>query len=257
MNRNHFSEPFSRSSLPAWRCPACGDGVLAIEPKSLRIEETRSSKAAHSHPAWEPDWIHSRFHAVLRCGSLNCRDVVMLVGRTEAHEYYDEEDGQIIEEALIPTYFEPPVIPIDVPKECPEEVCNSVRVAAQLLWVNPPAAGNALRTALETLLSHKKIPKKGKDKHGKLAPLSLHARIDHFLKKDSRIGEILLAIKWLGNVGSHSNELAKEDVLDGFELLEHALEEMFLKRSQKLARLTKQILNRKGPVPSKGRRRSC
>ena len=257
MNRSHFNGPFSRSSLPAWHCPACGDGVLALEPKSLRIEETRDSRDAHSHPAWEPEWIHSRFQAVLRCGSPNCREVVMLVGRTETSEYFDEYEGQSIEEALIPTYFEPPVMPIQVPRECHEEVCNSVRMAAQLLWANPPAAGNALRTALEALLSHKRIPKKGKDKQGRLVPLSLHSRIDRFLKKDSRIGEILLAVKWLGNVGSHSNELTKEDVLDAFELLEHALEEMFLQKTQKLTKLTKQIIERKGPAPSKGRRRRC
>jgi len=256
MNRDHFGGPFSKNSLPAWHCPTCGDGVLALEPNSLRKEETRDSKNARSHDAWEPDWIHSRFDAVLRCGSPNCRDVVMLLGHTEWFEYYDEEHGQNIEEALMPTYFEPPVMPIQIPRECPEAVRNSVSVAAQLLWTNPPAAGNALRTALEALLSHKKILQRGKDRKGKSFSLKLHARIELFQKKEPRIGEILLAIKWLGNVGSHSNELSKKDVLDGFELLEHALEEMFLQRTVKLTRLTKQIIKRKGPTPVKrGKRR--
>lgn len=53
----------------------------------------------------------------------------------------------------------------------------------------------------------------------------------------------LMAVKWLGNAGSHTSRPTDEDAFDGFELLEHILRERF----NPLGKLTKTINRRNGP----------
>jgi hypothetical protein len=78
----------------------------------------------------------------------------------------------------------------------------------------------------------------------------LHARILRYSKKHAEVGQHLLAIKWLGNSGSHSDDLRAQDALDGFELLEHALEEVYELKSAKLKKLAATII-KKNPFHKK------
>jgi hypothetical protein len=50
-----------------------------------------------------------------------------------------------------------------------------------------------------------------------------------------------MALKWLGNTGTHSAEVSEDDLLDAFEILEHALIEIIEKRSTKVAELAKKL----------------
>ena len=61
------------------------------------------------------------------------------------------------------------------------------------------------------------------------------------------VAEHLLAIKWIGNSGSHVGELSQKDLLDGFELVEYALEKLYSKNEERLNQMTKEINKRKGP----------
>ena len=94
------------------------------------------------------------------------------------------------------------------------------------------------------------IAKKAKNKKGKFDALTLHARLERFAAKNQQVGEHLLAIKWLGNSGSHASELTKHDVMDAFELLEHALEEIYDSKTSRLNTLSASINKKKGPVSS-------
>ena len=67
------------------------------------------------------------------------------------------------------------------------------------------------------------IPSKGANGHR----LTLHSRIEDFAKTDAENGAILLAIKWLGNSGSHPGGLTRDDVLDAFDMIEYVLEDRF------------------------------
>jgi hypothetical protein len=76
--------------------------------------------------------------------------------------------------------------------------------------------------------------------------LTLHERIERFRRDDVAAGRALMAVKWIGNEGSHGGRLDKKDLLDGFELLEHALSEVFGRRSKRLAAIERRITRRKG-----------
>ena len=90
-------------------------------------------------------------------------------------------------------------------------------------------------------MNHLGVPKRKKEKNGRYFDLSLHARIDAFAKTKSPVGSQLMALKWLGNAGSHSTEVSKDDLLDAFEIMEHSLVEIIDKRSAKVAALAKKL----------------
>jgi hypothetical protein len=102
-------------------------------------------------------------------------------------------------------------------------------------------------------MDHLKIPRKGKTKNGKLLPLTLHARLERYEEKNADVASKLLAVKWLGNIGSHTGELAHSDVLDAFELISFALDEVFEKKSDRLKRMAEKIIRHKGPSGAKNR----
>lgn len=55
-----------------------------------------------------------------------------------------------------------------------------------------------------------------------------------------------MALKWLGNAGSHDRTVSKSDLLDAFEILEHALAEIIDRRSAKVAELAKKLAKKHG-----------
>jgi len=240
--------------LPAWQCPVCNRGTLSIEKETKVTKETAISMNARLYnPSWEPEWMEKRVILFLICKS--CKEPVALIGREGIVDNYDNRGDWHYTEIITPIAIEPAVIPIEIPENCPEAIENSIRDASSLYWSNPPAAGNALRTAVESLMSHLKIQKsKLNKKRKKRDRLSLHKRIELFRDKNvknKKLGDALLAIKWLGNAGSHSTKLTMSDVLDAFELLEHVLEELIHNRTNKLGKLAKEIIKSRGPVRTK------
>ncbi len=55
-----------------------------------------------------------------------------------------------------------------------------------------------------------------------------------------------VAIKWIGDEGSHARNLTYKDLLQGFELFEHALDILYVRRDIKLKKAVKSINRRKG-----------
>lgn len=237
MNRNHFSPPFSPHKLPAWHCPNCEDGALSVVKESQKYEETGASKEWRSISDWEPDWERTRFSIMLRCN--RCADPILGVGNIAQIEEYNDEFGWVLAKALVPSYFEPAVPVIRIPKSCPEEVSKGILDASALFWSAPSSAGNRLRASIERLM----------DALGVAPAPNLHARIEAYTITNSDLGGKLLAVKWLGNTGSHSDDLSSGDVLDAFELLEDVLEQLYDNKSGRLKTLANTINTRRGPAP--------
>lgn len=237
MNRQYFSPPFSPQSMPAWRCPHCLDGALASIKESLKLFGTAASQDARGHPDWGPEWDVNRFFMMMQC--TKCSDPVLCVGTTHAIEEHDDELGWVFSDALVPTYFEPYVPVILIPSKCPDAVGAEVLKASSLIWCSPSSSGNKIRAAVERLMDAQGVPNTG----------ALHGRIQAFTSKNQDVADKLLAIKWIGNTGSHSDDLELADVLDAFELLEYCLEDLYEGRSARLKALTALINSHRGPPP--------
>lgn len=73
--------------------------------------------------------------------------------------------------------------------------------------------------------------------------LSLHRRIEEYKRINTEIADYLLAIKWIGNEGSHTRKLGKIDILETYELLEFSLDKLFDNKENKMKKLSKEISN--------------
>lgn len=251
INRDHFRRHFS--AFPDWRCSTCGTGSL-VEAKDTRIDiEPAWSKDAHGEDWWEPEMITRRLVAVLRCQNPKCGEAVFVTGNVTVNEAYDDEFGPHYYDQLEPMSALPPMAVFPLEERWPESVTNQLKLAFSHVLRDAGAAGNRLRTAVECLLDHlniKKYPRTGPRRQ-----INLHARILDFRQQNPEAADLLLAVKWLGNTGSHSDVsgLTREDVLDAMELLERALHLVYDDTSKRLTRLAKQINRKRGPARKKTR----
>lgn len=82
--------------------------------------------------------------------------------------------------------------------------------------------------------------------------LKLHDRIVAYQEKDKEIGDSFMAIKMVGNLGSHEVHVQNRDtIFDVYDLYEDALSEVFGKRSKKMTKLKAELIATRG----RGRRR--
>jgi hypothetical protein len=70
-------------------------------------------------------------------------------------------------------------------------------------------------------------------------------------QKNPKAAERLLAIKWIGNSGSHGASLQRSDLLDAYEIFEIALTEIYDIDKKRADKLTKAINKKKGPLTKK------
>lgn len=246
VNRDHWKGPFI--AFPPWICPSCKAGSLFLDKKTLHCESTHASRAAQGTDEWEPDWIEERFVGLLRCQNQGCRDIVAIGGRTRFEENHDYDEGPQFIQAFEPQFIYPPPHVFQISKKCPSSVADEIRSAFGLLWSDTKSCANRLRSAAEILLTDRKVPTRRLNKNKKYVRIDLHARIEMFKKKDSNSAEYLLAIKWLGNIGSHTSldNLEVDDLLNGFDLFEHVIQHIYEKHEQNLNKIAKSITARKG-----------
>lgn len=252
MERTLYKLTFTKDRSPDWKCPTCRVGLLRIVPKSFFHEETTESKRAKAHEAWDPDWIRYVFTALLRCTNDQCEDKVGVCGEgsvaIDLIETTSGEPEQVYADFFRAKFFEPPLRFFDVPDKCPETVVEPLVESFRLAFSSPSSAANHVRRALEALLTELHV-KRYITKSGKRTFLSLHTRIGLLPGKFAEQKDMLLALKWLGNAGSHSSaDVTLDDVMDAYELIQHVLEEVYASKTKKLKALAKKVNKKKGPA---------
>lgn len=248
MNRYIWCSTLSKLSAPSWPCPECTRGTLNLVPKSLTFKETISSQRAHGAEGWDPELISYTFTAWLKCSHIVCGQEVVVSGVGGVEAWYDNEEGTTgWSDYFAPRWCSPMPDLFQFPAKCPVDVKKQLRASFRLFWSDHAAAASKVRIALECLLNHLGVPKRKKDKNGKFADLSLHKRVEILQQGESDIGSQLMALKWLGNTGSHEAQVSRDDLLDAFEILEHALSELIDRRSEKVIELAKMLTKKHAP----------
>ncbi|MEZ4722976.1 MAG: DUF4145 domain-containing protein [Flavobacteriales bacterium] len=239
---------FSKNKIPDWTCPSCNNGYLKIIPAEFHFEETTESKGWHSHDDWGPEFIRYRFHGTLKCK--NCDDFIAFLGRgsVDWSQYYDDIGDRYYEnyyDIFYPEFFKPSLKLFDVHTNCPESIKDEIEASFSFFWNDLASCANKIRISLELLMDNQKV-KKTFEHAGQRKKLSLHKRIEEFKNMKPEIADFLLAIKWIGNTGSHVGKLEKIDILEAYELLDHSINLLFDKTEEKLKKITKEINKRKG-----------
>lgn len=246
VNRELWEQTFTKDRVPAWICPTCSKALIKPVKNTFSSNETFASREARGHEAWEPDWISSKCAGILECLNPDCRERITMIGEGSIEQrFYQDINGNYKDdtfESITPKYFDPPLFPFQLPSKCPDDIQEMIIDSFRLFLSDPDSAGNKVRVAVERILTNHKIPKSKRIKNNQRVMRSLHERIELYEKKNSEIAQMLMAIKWLGNAGSHEGKrLTIKRILDGYEIIEHILEELYSPRRRRVKSLVRAI----------------
>ena len=258
MDRQLFKRSFKQTDDVIFPCPSCGHDSLKLDKTKFHSEDTALSKKMQESDDWEPEWLSSVFTTVFSCNNSNCQETVMCSGTGYVDwDAEENEHGEFEQQYYCfhtPKIFIPAINFFKIPEKCPDSVKNSLFEAFSLTLHSPSSAANKVRAAVENLLTEFSVPRSIRKPGKKNVRLPLDTRIAKAKEKKAILGElenILYAIKWLGNAGSHANsEISIDDVFDSYDLMNHILNEIY-KPKQELQKLAKEIRKRKGPVKIK------
>jgi hypothetical protein len=226
-------------------CPECNIGQLLLFKKNISIVPyEHANKEAESYEEFDYEWLKFGFHGVLECN--HCHEKIAVGGKSPVYCYPDGEGLEYDNEYEIEYIERPPYI-IKIDNNVPKEIQIVIIDSFKLFWLDINSCANKIRICLEMIMDIMKI-KQFKIVNKKRRLLSLQERIGLFSKNDKMLGEILTSIKWIGNYASHNETILKNDVLDGYYLLEYALQKIYNNNNEKeVIKMVKEINKNKKP----------
>ncbi|MEV6024334.1 DUF4145 domain-containing protein [Streptomyces sp. NPDC052036] len=240
---------------PRLLCPQCGE--ITLEPRIEKFESFASLELRETAASVDPDVEESDpfgfFYGELKCPRLPCGNRHIVVGEWDldwgpASVKGSEDDPYLVGYSVKHILPELPLI--ELPEGTPEDLQATIASASRVLLSDSNAAANRIRSAIECLLTHKRVKKFGINKKGKRVRLSAHDRIELFKQVNEPAGVQLMAMKWIGNAGSHESEFIPLDhALNGIEHFARALELVYDPRERELQRRAAQIIKAKGKAP--------
>lgn len=245
-----FAAEVSEHEWPIAVCPKCRAGTIPYTP--VTMFEDPESASRHDHEAWDIDMVFGTFYGSSQCTNPACGQWVVMTGRYRVVENNGEPGyGQYGELFQLKT-FDPPLSILELPSAVPTEVAEAVEAAARVVWLDASSAANRLRTAVERILDHQGVRKTMITKKRTRRRLSAHERIEVFELKSKAAADAMMAVKWIGNDGTHESDMSVADVLEGATVLQLALKAVYDKSDAETLKLIKGINKTKG-LPKKKR----
>lgn len=236
---------------------------MELHKKAFQVVEDRQTGQREYDPEADHD-ASGHFACLLRCSKSSCGETCAVSGVYDTGVVYDQHDREVFYERGFPKSIVPSPPLIQIPEDCPKDVRSEVVRAFTLFWCDHASSLNRIRNALELVLTNLGVPNSfasaKKQQPGapppkkKVQRASLHQRIERLAKDKPKLREIcvrMMAVKHLGNAGSHPGDVDIEDLFDGFDILEHVLVETYAMQTSVLAKMVKEINKRKGPRKKK------
>lgn len=247
--------------LPTYPCPECGNITLSAIESTFNTEQTGASIRGQNERYSEPEWIRERFASLLRCNNPNCAETAAISGLARVVETHGENPTYGYPEpqwaqVFIPKHIYPMPTIFSVIDECPLTIKEELSKSFSLFLFDSASSLNSLRMAVEAMMTDKKIKMTQLNNKNKKQPLPLHSRIEIFRQKNKnneKVADLLLAVKWRGNVGSHKSnqQLTRRDVLEGYEIFEEAINLAYSTKRADILKSAKAITANKGKPTKK------
>ncbi|MCD5983871.1 DUF4145 domain-containing protein [Pseudomonas sp. CDFA 610] len=238
---------YERRAIPKFRCPQCRSGRLIVDPSNIQVRHPEFSQIQCQRDDYEPGWERERFSVELKCDEASCGEVSFAIGDTSAEEYYEPEVDAYAWMTLlhIRGFFPAPPI-ISVPTQMPYEIQRELEKAFGLYWSDLNATANRLRVTAERIMDDQGVPHEALTKKNVLNRLDLNGRIALFSHTHPEHADTMTALRMVGNLGSHGNDVQREAILDAFEVFEDCLLELYGERTARLKKLKDKLITSKG-----------
>ncbi len=234
---------------PELQCPRCRRSVL--EPNIQSSESISSIEARLGDAVWD-GWTEGHFFGTLSCARTPCGNKYVVAGNWSSRSPDLPEQDDFLDDPHLAgssvRHILPPLPVMPFPDKTPDDVRILVQSASSVLLSDTSAAANRMRSAVESLLDARKVRRLPPGRRGAKYRLSTDRRIKEFSVENNEVADLLMAIKWIGNAGSHeSRPLSLSVVLDGIELFAHAIHLLYDDTPQALQRRAARINRRRGP----------
>ena len=222
-----------------WPCPVCGQKTLEIMQDSFVEEESLGTRKAQNEDWFDYDMSESYFSCMAKCSRAKCGEAVACVGQAGwDRDYQPEEMADEYYQWYKPLCFVPSLNVFQIPENCPDEVSGPLKAAFSIFLMQQGAAANLIRIAVENILTSMGIP----TQNDKGKTIRLHHRIEKIPEEGSKLAQNLLAIKFLGNAGSHTfDEVRIKDIEGAFEIMDYVVSELYSDREKTIETIRKSL----------------
>lgn len=250
MNRTLWNKRyFSKDNPISYPCPKCFDGILKLIHIRQEITESGRELQAYNYPYG----IDHVFSGIYKCNDVSCNAVMAVVGTlqkdVEIPLYNDTMDIDYAD-FYTPLFFYPNLRLFKLSDQITKEIIDQIDLSFSLFFSDLSSCANKIRITIEMILDDIKAPKYKIMGSKKRHVFNLHGRILHYKKKNKALAELMLAIKFIGNEGSHKGALELNDVLDAYEILYQIVDTAYVKQRLKALNLAREI-NSQGKPRSK------
>lgn len=226
-----------------WPCPTCGQLTLQIKKETLHQALTYESRQIWKEEWSQPDMLSGVFSCMAECYRPQCGEVVICSGTSGNEEDWDDT-GLNYYPVYTPVNFVPPLNPFIINEKCPDEISEPLVASFSVYLSQPGSAANLIRITVERLLTAIGVP----EQNDKGRRIVLHERLERHLPGNySDYAGPLMAIKFLGNAGSHTyDEVKISDIEDAFEIMEYVVTDIFSGRKESIEVVIKRLSGKFG-----------
>ena len=239
------------SEITEYNCPHCQKGYLLLDKKYFFEKQYESSikKSTFKINDYEEDYDDRCYLGTtagqLKCNHSDCAEITSFIGETKYYLNYHEDDIEIevLEKGIFFKYFIPSIHLIELRNEYPKELQKILLESFSLYFSSYSACINTLRILLEKLCELHEI--KSETDNGGYK--TLDKKLDEL--NYNEVKDLLKAIKWIGNDGSHSLEVIEKEDLDlTYRFIKKVLDEIYPSPTddEELNILAKEINDNKG-----------
>lgn len=246
MHREIWAQPITTKFCPKWPCSICNNGYLFLDDGSFQFKETSTSLSEQEHPEWEPEWVEYCFITWATCSNPECNQHYAISGSGTNWVAEDEFGDQELMETFTPKYCYPVLDIISIPKECPDKITEPLKISFSLFYCDTNSCAGKIRCTIESIMCH--FEEKSIFDESQNRRTTLHSRLEQFAEREPQLANNLMAIKWLGNAAIHDNTtVSRDDILDVYEIIEHALEKIFDQRTDRIRKKAQRLNDKYKP----------